>query len=239
MSGDYKYTDSGNSRLRAEDVRDRLRGHLYLLYMNYAFFIKGAILAFAGVAIFQIFATENVINKLERETLWGVSFAYSLVTISAFSRGAILTNWHANIFDTILPISLGICEVLLYFILTPTPGDSGKLWTSWYVVFAAYALLAAALVFNRRQQARLKEFEQTAEMVKLAKRYRRWLLGDLLGALLAAAASCEMRFDFDRISRFLTPYGLNPHFVFGLALGILALFVLTSIARQYRALGAI
>jgi hypothetical protein len=237
MAGEGRSLEGDGRELRLQDIRDRLRQHVYLHYLSYAFFIKGAILVIAGISIFLIFIRTDLPNQIEREALWFASFSFSLVTLATWSRGAPFANWHANILDFVLPIAMGISESLLYFVLTPTKELPHDLWNTWYAIFFVHSALAAVLVWNRRHQARLKEYEQRSDLIKVVKRYQRWLFSDMCGSLFTASLAASMIWYPNHVRAFLAPYKLDPHLAIAGSLIVIAAFVLTKVGHQYRVLG--
>lgn len=108
-----------------------------------------------------------------RLSFWCASMFALLVTSSTTARGVIITGDQYNLFDTILPIALGLSEFLLFTVLQPhIPG----LWLCWYLAFGLFALCAAAITLNRLSMARKEEFDPSLE--KLPEMYMSWLKKD-------------------------------------------------------------
>jgi len=165
------------------DLQQRLSGHIYSLYMNYSFLIKGGVYTVASMSLFHIL-TENEAFQKGRFGFWLASFGLSVVTIAKWSRGSVMAAPAATMLDVLLPIAIGIPEYLLFIVLDPMFTLS---WTYWYVVAAIHSALALALVGNRLKQTKTSHYDP--ELLPLVEKYKKWMWRDLLGAGIIAAIS--------------------------------------------------
>jgi hypothetical protein len=148
-------------RLGPRAMRRRLSDHVYTLYLGYAFFIKGAVVALAGTSIYSLLTQTSVPDRLDRILLWFVSFGFSCITAVAWSRGSVFTSWHANLWDAVLPLGSGAAEVMLYAVLAPSQLLISARWTDWYAVFAVFTAFLSGLILNRRHEAQNENFDHS------------------------------------------------------------------------------
>jgi hypothetical protein len=166
------------------DIRSRLRDHVYVAYLNYSFFIKGAVIAAAGLALVAILGSSphDLPFKGPRLALWGASLGFSMVTIATWSRGAAFTNYRASAFDIILPILMGLLEIVMFVVIAPPiDGLPKDVWVYWYVANACHAFLAVGLVLNRWVLAKPSDYAGDALLNEL-KHYKRQLNTNMIGA---------------------------------------------------------
>jgi hypothetical protein len=124
---------------------------------------------------------------------WIASLLATVVTVTTWGRGVLLTNSRASLGDVFLPILMGITEFCLFAILFPRQdlddreddADDGdnkvKPWHFWFFAQATHALLAVLLVLNRIYNTDpVSDFDKTLQ--PLATEYMQWMRGDVIGA---------------------------------------------------------
>jgi hypothetical protein len=178
---------SAGAPLSVAELQERIALHVYAMYMNYAFLIKGGVYTVAALSLFHILTDQSTSFRFGLLVFWGASFAFSLVTFSKWSRGAAMINARANMFDVLLPIGIAIPEYLMFIVIDPEFGKTGSS-TVWYVIFSSHATLAFMLVLNRLQQTVIVD-DYSTDMRPLPQRYVSWLRGDLFGTAIAGILS--------------------------------------------------
>jgi len=219
--------------LTEQMLRERLKDHVYLMYLNFSFFIKGAVVVVGGAAIYFILSTSGNDFKLQQVALWITSFSFSLVTIATWSRGSAFTNARANPWDIVLPIALGMCEGLLFAVLAPSK-DAPQVWVFWYLVYGLFATCAAGLVLNRLNQAHPLNY--AADLRAKVKDYRKWLFEDIEGACGTAVLGFTA-FIFCQCFPFLQEPSAWPyHVAVGFFLTAVAIKLIKQSSSQYEEL---
>jgi hypothetical protein len=224
----------GGGRLERTRVHERLQEQLYTLYLNYAFFIKGAVVAVSAISIIMIFAVEVVPNRYDRVALWVTSVAFSLVTVATWIRGAALTIWRANVHDVLLPLALGITETLLYLVLAPSTERAAIPLKVWYLAFALHAGLAVGLICNRLRQSGLVEYAADPILENVVVASRRWMKLDIGGATGTALFGFLMYGLHDRLDNIV-----SVDIVVAGALTLVASGIIYNSMKQYRILGTL
>lgn len=236
---------TGNRRpLTADDVRARLKEHIYVLYLNYSFFIKGAVIAVAGLTLFLIWVPDTVAFRYERLAMWFASVGFSMVTIATWTRGAPLANARASFFDMVIPVAMGICEVLFFTIIAPPqalhPTDHANLfWTNWYGVFAFHGMLAVILVANRLYAADSSEFVHDQVLNPIWQQYRDWLRFDIGGASVVTVLGAGMFYACQKLPYLKTQDAVVWHTGVGVAVFLMSLFVIAKAAYDYNTISRI
>jgi hypothetical protein len=174
-------------KLRFVDVQQRVSSHVYTLYMNYAFLIKNGVFTVAALALYHLLIQPEL--SVVRLVFWGASFSFALVTMSTWSRGAILEAGRTSMFDVVIPIGMSIPEYLFFITVDPNySGDSARSadgqWMTWYLWFALHALFAWTLITNRLVQT--VEADYSEELKPLVRQHTRWMRRDRIGAGVAA-----------------------------------------------------
>jgi len=168
--------------LTLPEFQNRMSGHVYTLYLNYSFLIKGGVYTVAAQSLLHLPQADH--SKVEhvsvRFLFWFVSFLFSLITISTWSRGSAMTNAKAGSLDVILPIGIAIPEYLLFIILDPTTSGTGR-WYWWYLFAALHAAFGLSIVLYRKSLTKL-ESDYDEDMRPLAILYVNWMRADQFGA---------------------------------------------------------
>jgi hypothetical protein len=162
------------------ELRHRVINYGYTSYSNFQYLIKSGVFAIAALTIFNILAANNQFRS-QRIALWLASLGFSLLTLSTWNRGSMLSNGKANIADSLFQLLMGVTEYLLFLILSPEVSKADG-WVTWYIAAAGQGFFAAGLVWNR---IRLTDVERdfAAELRDLGNQYRRWLRHDIIGAV--------------------------------------------------------
>jgi hypothetical protein len=168
-----------NHQLASEQMHKRLNDNVCMLYQNYAFFVTGAVVAAAGVAMYLILTTDGAVYRIERGILWFASFGFACANIATWTRIAIFSNWRANAWDFVLPVLTGVAEVLMFAVLSPLPNEPETRWFDWYLVFGLFAIFAGLLSWNRRLQAHKGEYASDETTTQLCDAYRQWLRNEI------------------------------------------------------------
>jgi membrane protein insertase Oxa1/YidC/SpoIIIJ len=160
-------------------------------YLYIGSFMRSVALAAGSIIILEILAGE----LLSRFILWFASFLAMMTSYTTWSRGILLTNSRANLWDIVFPLLMGIDEFCLFAILSPkyflVDSINPLIWRWWLIVVGFHLLLAVGLVHNRiRNSSLLNDFEP--EMQKLATEYHLWIRKDRK----AAAAGAGLAFVF-------------------------------------------
>jgi hypothetical protein len=162
--------------LTKEDVIQRL--HVFPLesYALIANVAKGIALGVGSLALLQIFSDSAWIRLVP----WSASLIAVLLSYVKWTRGTVLCNAHANVWDSFFPLLMGIAEFLLFGILA-IENPTSFLWLNWPICLAAHALIAALLVNNRLRLTNVaKDFDN--EVSDLGNEYKGWLKSDRIQA---------------------------------------------------------
>ena len=156
---------------------------------NYVFLgsvIKGFVLAAATLAGVKIFSDPRA--NWPQAVLLVCSFPAVIVSQVTWARGVLLTNARANIWDTVLPLWMGLMEFTLFGVITPDKQVSSMMWHSWFLILALHSLGAVGLVVNRVKLTDVEaDFEEPLR--ELAKRYMGWMKANLIGASIGTVLS--------------------------------------------------
>jgi hypothetical protein len=219
------------------DIRDRTTSHGYVMYMNYQFLIKSGVYAVAALALLNILTAESLPLpvRLRLFAFWLASFAFTIVTIAKWSRGAVLTNARFNMPDMILPIFAALPEYLLFIVLDP--GLKIEMdWTVWYCIFGLHGFFGLMLVANRYFQTSDSDFAPDVRD-RLLTKYRSWMAQDMLGTF---ATFCGGLLLFAWPPHFIVRKivtrvdGEAAETVAGASIFILGIFIIAQAASQYR-----
>jgi hypothetical protein len=219
--------------LTLPEFEERLSGHVYTLYMNYSFLIKGGVYTVAALALLHIMQQPSDF-RFGRLLFWAVSFMFSLVTIATWSRGSALANSKAGVLDVILPIGIAIPEYLAFIVVDPTAAGSLP-WYYWYLFLAAHAALGFAIVTYRLSLTDPQsDFDD--QLKPLAEDYMDWMKGDQRGAAIGVALNLILF-----LSTLLSPWLASPaanwvHYIAGTFLFFVGAQITYNAYRQYDAM---
>jgi hypothetical protein len=229
-------------RVVLRDVRARLNDHIYVSYLNYSFFIKGAVVAAAALGLIFILGTTRLEFKWVRLVLWIASLGFSLVTVATWNRGSAFTGSRANYFDLILPVLMGVAEVSMYVLIAPTlPDAPNDLWVYWYAALSAHCFLAVALIWNRQTLTHASDYSH--ELQGILAEFETWIATDKRGAFILGLASAAV-FVLTKV-RYELPFVTVPfdsaatawvHGLLGCAAFALSVHISLSAMRQYKVL---
>jgi hypothetical protein len=173
--------------ITVEQVAIRLNNFPHDTYLYLGGFMRSVAWAAGTLVLLEILTN---FNKYRLRLLpWVASMLATVVTVSTWGRGVLLTNSRASLGDMFFPILMGIAEFCLFAVLSPQrilgdqdDTDNGaKLWHYWFFAQAIHALLAAFLVLNRIYHTDpVNDFDKTLQ--PLATEYMEWMRGDVIGA---------------------------------------------------------
>ena len=164
--------------LTSKDVKDRLHNYPRENYVYIGTIMKGVALYFASLVILDVLRA-NIWQDWLKLLPWLTSLAAILVSYMTTSRGVVLTSARANIFDSVVPLLMGIAEFLLFSVLQ-TSAQYPNFWLNWFGFLSVHALLAVLLVQNRIKKTVPDDFEEDLEPVR--REFIGWLRKDLKGA---------------------------------------------------------
>jgi hypothetical protein len=173
--------------LTSKDVSSRLRDYSKENYQSISAIMKGVALSVGAVVVLQIAASPG--SEWVRVVPWLTSFAALLVSYVTWSRGVILVNSRANLFDNTLPFLMGTAEFALFSVLYKSSDtDASTAWLSWLLCLSVHSLFGAMIVDHRLRITSIsRDYER--KLRPLASRLEDWLRRDRFGALLAAEAA--------------------------------------------------
>lgn len=192
-----------SSQLTVEQLAARLDNFPYDRFLYIGSFMRSVAWA-AGTIVF-LTIIRNGKDYLPRLLPWSISLLATMVTLMTWGRGVLFTNSRASVWDSIVPISMGILEFCLFAILAPQvfggPGATFDLtsragrflgrfeiWHFWFFFLAVHSALAVGLVHNRILNTRIPDdFEP--RLLPLGKEYVKWMEHDRSGAWTATKAS--------------------------------------------------
>jgi hypothetical protein len=177
--------------LTLEELATRLKNYPHDQYLYIGGFMRAIALAAGTIVLLHL-----VVNSRKDWPLllpWCGSLLATTVTLMTWGRGILLTNSQATIWDTLLPLGMGILEFCLFAVLSPTqciiPGYNHedysvgnlKRWNYWFCFSAIHAALAIALVHNRIVNTHIDQ-DFAAPLRPLAGEYVQWMKADMMGA---------------------------------------------------------
>ena len=223
-------SSAGVPPLRYAEFQKRLSSQVYVLYTNYSFLIKSGVFTVAALSLFHIVAASPEF-EIGRLLFWLVSFAFCLVTISTWSRGCVMTNAKARIFDVILPLGIAIPEYLLFIVLDPT-AVSSKAWNSWYLMLAIHAAFGLAITSYRLRLTDIQmDFDE--ELQPLARDYLQWIKLDRLGAACGVLLNLTIYLITVAFAWFTSPSAYFVHYGSAILLLCIGLFISHQAFTQY------
>jgi hypothetical protein len=173
--------------ITVEQVAIRLNNFPHDNYLYLGGFMRSVAWAAGTLVLLEILT--NFRDYKLRLLPWIASMLATVVTVTTWGRGVLLTNSRASLGDIFFPILMGIAEFCLFAILSPRrivdqddDADNGvQLWHYWFFAQAAHALLAVLLVLNRIYHTDpINDFDKTLQ--PLATKYMEWMRGDVIGA---------------------------------------------------------
>jgi hypothetical protein len=176
-----------SSPITLPEVAERLINFPLDRYLYIGSIMRGIAWAAATYVLLELLI--NPKKYWPRLLPWFASFLATMVTLTTWGRGVLLTNSRANVWDSVLPTLMGIVEFLLFAILAPRENSDSKRdaepWNFWFFALGTHALLAVLLVQNRISNTDiLKDFEP--KLQSLATEYMQWMYADRLGATIGA-----------------------------------------------------
>lgn len=179
----------GNTQFSFDDLQTRLTSHVYTLYMNYAFLIKSGVFTVAALSLYHIATEPDVEFRVGLFIFWAASFAFAVVTVSTWTRGAVMATGRSNMFDVIIPIGMAVPEYLLFISIDPAFSKQILTWTTlpwaiWYLWFAFHAFGAWALISTRMKNTVVADYAHNIQ--PLAEMHMVWMREDRIGAFVSA-----------------------------------------------------
>lgn len=168
--------------VKNDEIQSRLHEYARSNYLFLGNVTKGVVLAIATQVLLQIvgdFRAEWV-----RLMPWLASFFGIVVTYVTWDIGTLLSNARTNTLDSVLPLSMGVAEFLLFGILWKI--DQSKLWLNWLLCSGTHSLIGGLIAHNR---IRITDFHADFVDPKMSKIYEAWLLRCKGGAFFLAGAT--------------------------------------------------
>jgi hypothetical protein len=162
--------------LTGPDVVERLHVNALESYALTLNVVKGIALGVGSLVLLQILSDFQ--SDWLRLLPWSASLVGLLISYLKWTRGALLTNARANLWDSFFPLLMGAAEFLLFAVLAvDREAASSDLWLNWPLCWAAWNFAAAALVNNRLRLTNV-ERDFTAELSGLGNEFKGWLRAD-------------------------------------------------------------
>ena len=106
------------------DIVQRLTDFPHDRYLYIGGFMRSVAWAAGTLVLIQILRKPT--RYFARILPWLVSLLATMVTLTTWGRGVLLTNSRANVWDSLLPTLMGIVEFCLFAILAPRPYFGGE-----------------------------------------------------------------------------------------------------------------
>jgi hypothetical protein len=213
--------------------------------MNYAFFIKGAVVASAAVSIVLILGTPGLPFIWIRLALWLASLALSAVTIATWTRGSAFATSHMNEADIFIPISMGTIEVAFFVVIAPTFDKlPATAWEFWYLALFFHLTLAFGLINNRLRLTIPEEYanelrETVIEYISWVRKDRWGVAGVALGSFGAFSTLRYSRLVFGSQVPLEGAVTTMVNCTIGIVLAAFALSVVQRVSREQAKLAAL
>jgi hypothetical protein len=179
-----------SSTLTVDAIQARLSQFPHDQYLYIGGFMRSVALAGGALVLLEILLEFK--RYWPRLLPWMVALGATLVTLTTWGRGILLTNSRADVADAVLPTLMGILEFCLFATLIPRRSPDGRdvtlykniePWHLWPFFNAAHASLAVLLVLNRISMTDpINDFQPNLR--PLAAEYMSWMRGDVSGALI-------------------------------------------------------
>ncbi len=163
--------------LNVRTVADRVQSFTRDQYIFSYGIMKNIALATAGVVLLTL--SEEPETFIPRLAFWLASVGAILVTHSTAARGMLLAGYRYTLLDSLLPLTHGLIEFLLFAVLAPLKHRTG-LWQYWLLLFGLHGICAMILVLNRLACTTVQDCE--AILSPLVEDLLRWLKRDWKGA---------------------------------------------------------
>lgn len=215
-----------------DTLQERAENHIYLHYPNTTFMIKSGVFVVAADTVHQFFTVHQIFYLLAaKASLYLASLGFVTITSMTWSRGAILATSQANARDYIIPLIIGITEILLFVAISDA--HTTRRLNLWYLFLSVHGVSAALLIKNRSKLTNIEEFEPAFSPTVL--KYKSWLRRDSngarnvsIGVFIIWIFLVNIRFRFDWFA----------HIALGLCLLCISLLICRNAARQYDELTA-
>jgi hypothetical protein len=129
-------------RFSREDVVNRLKSHSPNHYAGLYNVMKGVTLAAVGFSLIALFSGSV---PAERTFLLLIALLSVLIAYNGEAIGQTIIHLYPATIDVFLPMALTVA-LLLVVLLPGADRDLGPMPTAWFIAFAAWNLIAAALV---------------------------------------------------------------------------------------------
>lgn len=175
------------SYLTPEDISSRLKNYHRDGYLYIGSILKGVTYAASTFVLLQIISDLPVNGY--KFPLWLASMFLAIVSYATWGRGALLANEYGNIWDSVLPLFLGILEFMLFGILSETqvPEDLNSSyplsWRFWFPLVIVYHIVAACITSNRLKNTQLAR-DFAPELRTLGEKNVIWIKRDFRGAIV-------------------------------------------------------
>jgi hypothetical protein len=172
--------------INVDEVASRLQAFPHDTYLYVGSFMRSVALAAGAFVLLEIVACKKYWWRL---LPWSAAMMATTVTLTTWGRGVLFTNSRANIGDSILPLLMGVVEVCLFAILSPSeywkrsdpPTIAFGSWRYFPFIHATHALLAVGLIINRLSQTSPEDFSPMLQPLGID--YVTWMKNDLRGAV--------------------------------------------------------
>lgn len=177
-----------SSTLTVQEVAHRLGQFPHDRYLYIGGFMRSVALAAGTFVLLEIVL--NYKKYRLRLLPWIAALLATMITLTTWGRGVLLTNSRANLLDAVLPTLMGIVEFCLFAILAPRLNKNGhdtvlgkgvEPWHLWPFFNATHVGLAVLLVSNRIWNTD-PVADYVPELQPLAREYMEWMRGDRIGA---------------------------------------------------------
>jgi len=140
--GSWPHEIDSPHRFSRDDVVGRLKSHSPNHYAGLYNVMKGVTLAAVGFSLLELFGGSV---PPERALLLLVALLSVLIAYNGEAIGQTIIHLYPATIDVFLPMALTV-TLLLIVVLPGADKDLGPMPTAWFIAFAAWNLIAAALV---------------------------------------------------------------------------------------------
>jgi hypothetical protein len=226
--------------LMRDDIAIRLKNFPHDQYLYVGGFMRSIALFAGTVVLLEILVSWRRYRWLLLP--WLATFLACLITMTTWGRGVLLANSPANLWDTVLPMLMGIVEVCMFAILSPRvllqhkpvddsigalPAQSFTHWAYWFLFSTAHSLLAVFLVLNRISLTHPTS-DFGVDLQPLAEQYMGWMWNDVRGASFGTVLSLVSAFVLLRRPKSLLGWSI------GLTVIPVVVFTLVSVQADHQ-----
>jgi len=175
-----------SKQLDRKSISERLMSSQRDNYHNINSVMMGVTLAGGTIILLQIIM--KMPGSWALIPYWVTSLFALLVSSITWGRGTLLANSRGNLWDTILPLLLGVFEFLLFAVLSPDNKITDGPYKWWFLAMLGIMICAERITNNRLEITNISE-DFSPEVQDLGREMMGWIKEDRFGTRIAIGAT--------------------------------------------------